>query len=159
LRLASREISQSFYEAKNMAISWIKWGIEDEENVSKENKSVWLYLASGATTIDFYTYSYNTDTWSITIGWKTPIKTRDLQEWVKIRKLTIWEEGREINGLLLYYIAVDWILHIYDWNWEPVEIGDNENIRIKFSFLDADLDSTLAKTLIYFPKTNVVDYE
>ncbi|MDR2411331.1 MAG: prepilin-type N-terminal cleavage/methylation domain-containing protein [Candidatus Peribacteria bacterium] len=39
LKLASREIAQSFYEAKNMAVSGIK-ELKDADNYETENRSV-----------------------------------------------------------------------------------------------------------------------
>ncbi|MDR0772512.1 MAG: type II secretion system GspH family protein [Candidatus Peribacteria bacterium] len=40
LKLASRELSQSFYEAKNMAVSGIKEQRIDEEDYTTENMAV-----------------------------------------------------------------------------------------------------------------------
>ena len=61
VKLATREVAQSLYEAKNMAISWVKWkNNSDDSKQEFKNKSVWVFLTSEETKdskINFYLFS------------------------------------------------------------------------------------------------------
>jgi hypothetical protein len=155
--LASSEISQSFYEAKNMAVSWIKEIKNDTENYESENKAVWLYLTTQEWKngkLVFYSYPYDVENDNIVL-WNEEniIKTNPLQEWIKINNLSnYW-------NLLFFFHSISWDLDIFTFNSEneKIEILD-EKIEIKFSYMNATT-SSLQKKLIYFRNTNIVDYE
>lgn len=157
LKLASSEISQSFYEAKNMAVSWIKEIKNDTENYESENKAVWLYLTTQEWKngkLVFYSYPYDVENDNIVL-WNEEniIKTNPLQEWIKINNLSnYW-------NLLFFFHSISWDLDIFTFNSEneKIEILD-EKIEIKFSYMNATT-SSLQKKLIYFRNTNIVDYE
>jgi hypothetical protein len=157
LRLASSEISQSFYEAKNMAVSWIKDFRIDEENFISENKAVGLYITTQEWANDkiiFYSFSHDINTEDIVLWSPTSIiKTNPLQEWIRINSLSNY------GNLLFFFNAITWNLDIFTFNSgnERQEVLD-DNIEIGFSYMNATTTS-LQKKLIYFRNTNIVDYE
>lgn len=149
LKLASREISQSFYEAKAMAVSWIK-------DISW-NRSIALYFNINSPDDDkivFFTYPHNieedfitnVESWNIKI-----LKTKLIQDNIKIDYLN-WKDN-----LLFFYDSITWSSKIYTFNssWKT-EVLDNK-ISIKFSYKKS-LSDSLRKELIYFKNTNIIDY-
>jgi len=149
LKLSSREISQSFYDAKNMAVSWIRdvdW-----------NKSIWLYLTKDNINNDkliFFSYPHDIDETSINNEelWDIKIiKTRELQDGIKLNYLWWYD------NLLFFFNSINWESKIYTfWASWKIEITDNE-ISLIFSYKNATSWS-LRKELIYFKNTNIIDY-
>lgn len=148
VRSTIKEISQSLYEARNMAINWISdWS----------NKSIWLYIdIDEKDTLTFFSYPH-TFTWSqITNQISSDI------EFIKSYKLLEWMELRSImwkNNWLFFFDAITWKWKYYYWDdlWNRQIISDNK-INIDFSFKNATPWSSLYWELIYFTKTNIVDY-
>lgn len=150
LKLASREISQSFYEAKNMAVSWIK--------DVKWNKSIWIYMTNivpNNNKIVFFSYPYDIDENSINNIelWDTKIvKTKLLQDGIKINDLW-WN-----NSILFFYNSITWESKVYNFDTIPKTEITLDEIPIIFSFKNATT-ANLRKELIYFKATNIVDYK
>ncbi len=150
LKLSAREISQSFYEARNMAVSWIKdinW-----------NKSIWIYMTTNQpdnNKIIFFSYPYNIDENSINNIelWDTKIlKIKLLQDGIKINDL--WGS----NSVLFFYNSIYWESKIYSFDTIPKTEITLDEISIIFSFKNATT-ANLRKELIYFKGTNIVDYK
>lgn len=150
LKLSSREISQSFYEARNMAVSGVKdinW-----------NKSIWIYMTTIAPDNDkiiFFSYPYNidenlinnTEIWDIKI-----VKTKTLQDGIKINDL--WGN----KSVLFFYNSISWESKVYNFDTDPKTEIILDEIPITFSFKNATTEN-LRKELIYFKSTNIVDYK
>ncbi|MDD2907955.1 MAG: type II secretion system protein [Candidatus Gracilibacteria bacterium] len=149
LKLASREISQSFYDAKNMAIS----GVKDIDG----NTSIGMYMTTQEPDNDkivFFSYPFDIDESAINntaIGNIKIIKTKVLQEGIKLNYLG----GK--NNLLFFYNSINGKSKVYTFDTNPkTEVNDDE-ISIIFSFKNAT-SSSLRKELIYFKDTNIIDY-
>lgn len=149
LKLSSREISQSFYEAKNMATSWLKdldW-----------NRSIWIYLENNELTNDsivFFSYPHdideiniqNIESWDI-----EKIKTKKLQKWIKINDLWWYD------NLLFFYESITWNSKVYTFDSWWKHLINQDEISIVFSYRNST-SPTLRTQLVYFTKTNIVDY-
>ncbi len=149
LKLSTREISQSFYEAKNMAVSWIKdvdW-----------NTSIWLYMTTlepNNWDIVFFSYPHNIyevsinniESWDI-----KKIKIKQLQDSIKINSLDWYD------NLLFFYNSINGESKIYTFSstWKS-EVLDDE-ISLVVSYKNSTSES-YKKELIYFKKTNIIDY-
>ncbi len=149
LKISSREISQSFYEAKNMAVSWIKdtlW-----------NKSIWIYITNKSPENDKITlFSYPHDISESLIDrteiWSTKIlKTNPLQDWIKIDELNWYD------NLLFYYDSINWKSKVYTFtpSWKSEVTLDK--ISIVFSYKNS-ISESLRKKITYYKKTNIIDY-
>lgn len=156
LKLASREISQGFYEARNMASSWLKdvvW-----------NRSIWFYLDTMDPNNDkltFFSYPHDIEEINI-INFELSnveiIKEMKLQKWIKINNLK-WSWGwTEYNNLLFYFDSITWESKIYNFNGSFKDLIIDDKIDIIFSFKNSN-SPTLKSTLVYFSKTNIVDYK
>lgn len=149
LKLASREISQSFYEAKNMAISWIK-------DISW-NKSVWLYLTKDVSSnnrITFFIYPHDIDELLINNIESSEVKilkTKFIQESININNLNWYD------NLLFFFDSISWKSKVYTFtsSWREEVVLDK--INIDFSYKNAS-SSTLNKQIIYNKNTNIIDY-
>lgn len=149
IRVSSREISQSFYEAKNMAVSGIKESIADTPN-----QSVGLYMTIDSADNDklqFFAYPYDIEESEISLE-ATLIKTTPLQTWVRMEYL--WD----YKNLLFYYTAIDWDLIIYTFDGSTKTEVLDDKIHLMFSYMGA-VSSSLQGNLVYFKDTNIVDYE
>jgi len=149
LKLTSREISQSFYEAKTMAVSWVK----DETN----NRAMWIYIENVSwnnTYLTFFSYPHDIETDNINniVSWDIKIiKVKEVQPWVRINNLW-WH-----NNLLFFFESITWKSRIYTFTWAgKTEILDTQ-IPIMFSYKDA-ISPTLQRRITYFTETNIVDY-
>lgn len=150
LKLASREISQGFYEAKTMASSWLKnlyW-----------NRSIWFYLDTMDTNNDkltFFSYPHDIEDINI-INFELSnveiIKEMKLQKWIKINYLWWYE------NLLFYFESISWKSRIFSFTWWWKDLVLDDELEIVFSFKNST-SPTLKSTLIYFSKTNIVDYK
>lgn len=159
LKLSSREIAQSFYEAKNMAVSWLK----DEDS----NRSIWLYFDTSPwknNSITFFSYPHdieernikNTETWEI-----KKIREKRIQPWIEINDLWWKDNLRWKDNLLFFYESITWKTTVYSFNriTEGKDILDEEEeISIKFSFKNSS-SPVLTREITYFTKTNIVDYK
>lgn len=154
LKISSREISQSFYEAKNMAVSWIK-------DISW-NKSIWIYITNKSpedNKITFFSYPHDINESLIDRipAWTTKIlKENPLQDGIKIDGIKI-DDLNWYDNLLFYYDSINWKSKIFTFNssWKT-EIVDDK-ITIIFSYKNSTSDS-LKKKITYYKKTNIIDY-
>ena len=146
---STKEIIQSLYEARNMAINWTSSG---------SNLSIWLYFDSRKAhkgSIRFLSYPY-TFTWSQIArepwGQVNLLKTINLQTWIEINSI-----DAKSNWLFLFD-AISWKGKYYYWDsfWNKKEILTPE-IKINFSYKNSD-SPNLKKEIIYYTKTNIADY-
>jgi len=148
VRNTIREISQSLYEVRNMAINWIS-------NVS--NVSMWLYIdvENNPNLLQFYSYPY-TFTWSqITNELGSDIKlvkSYELIDWININSID-WQKK-----FLFIFDSISWDGKYYYFNesWKQKFVWDE--VEILFSYKNATIGSPLSWKLKYFTKTNIVDY-
>jgi len=149
LNTAVKDISQSLYNARNMAINWLSW--------DGSNRSIWIYLdATDKNKIKFYSYPHNFTNISIDTSVYPNIKelkTLVLPEWVQIDNI------EDENNWLFLFSAIYWIWTYYYFNasWENVFNLTDDEITIKISY-KWSTSSSLTKEIIYFKKTNIVDY-
>lgn len=149
LKLASREITQSFYDAKSMAISWIK-------DISW-NKSVWLYFSKDILNNDkiiFFIYPYDIEEIFITNTiWPNSeiLRTKILQDSIKINDLNWYD------NLLFFFDSISWSSKVYTFttSWKQEVILDK--ININFSYKNTS-SPALSKQIIYHKNTNIIDY-
>lgn len=149
LKIASREISQSIYEARNFAVS----GVETKSGTTFSNNSIWVFLDNTEWKnhqIYFYTYPYDTKTWSLDKPNSSIklLKTKDLQDWVLINGT---------GSILFFYESISWNPTIleFDSSWKKII---DEPVDIKFSYKNSTSEN-LQKTINYNPKTNTVNYK
>ena len=148
VRNTIKEISQSLYEVRNMAINWIS----DVSNVS-----MWLYIdvENNPNLLQFYSYPYSF-TWSqITNELNSNIKlvkSYELIDWMDIKSIT-WE-----SKFLFFFDSItwDWKYFYFNESWRHDFIWNE--IEILFSYKGATIGSPLSWELKYFTKTNIVDY-
>ncbi|MDD3793756.1 MAG: prepilin-type N-terminal cleavage/methylation domain-containing protein [Candidatus Gracilibacteria bacterium] len=149
LKLASREISQSFYEAKNMAISGIK-------DISS-NKSVGLYLtteAGNSNKLIFFVYPYDIDELLINNVESSQVnilKTKLIQDGININNLNGYD------NLLFFFDSITGKSKVYTFTSSGKSEVDLDKIIISFSYKNA-ISSTLNKQIIYYKNTNIIDY-
>lgn len=153
LRLAWREIAQVFYDAKNMAVSWIKEQIDEETDL---NSAVGLYMStydSENTKVSFYTFPFDIEKEYINISNEYLYKEYMLQEWIRINYLS-W-----FKSLLFFFDSIEWNVEILSFeNNNLTWYVDNIKIEIMLSYLNSD-SASLQKWLTYFRNTNLIDYE
>ncbi len=152
LRIASREISQSLYEAKNFAISWV----ETKSGSSFSNSSIWVFLDNTEGEnhqIYFYTYPYNTQTWTLV----SPKSSTSTSKLFKTKKLQDWVLINGTWSILFFYESITWNPTILEFIWTNKRVID-ESVDIKFSYKDSS-SPKLQKTINYNLKTNTVNYK
>lgn len=149
LRNSIREISQSLYEARNMAIN----GATETSNVS-----VWLYIniEDSKQEINFISYPHSY-TWS-------QITNELWTEIMLIKKYKLLPDIDIVNidsnnNALFFFESITWDWHYYTWDssWNKTEISAAE-IDINVSYKWASLWTPLSWKLQYFTNTNIVDY-
>lgn len=148
VRNTIKEISQSLYEVRNMAINWIS----DVSNVS-----MWLYIdvKNNPNLLQFYSYPYSY-TWSqITNELNSNIKlvkSYELIDWMDIKSIA-WK-----SKFLFFFDAItwDWKYFYFNESWRHDFIWNE--IEILFSYKGATIGSPLSWELKYFTGTNIVDY-
>jgi len=143
-----KEISQSLYEARNLAINWL--------NDDSKNKSIWLYFDKNINQLKYYSYDY-TLSWSqiktdVTIPWISLLKTKTLNSDFYIENIS-WKT----NWMFFF--------HSISWKWEYFYF-DSFNNRVSFWINKIDINvsykhsiSTLMnKTISYYTDTYITDY-
>lgn len=149
IKLASKDVSQSLYDARNMAMNWFSSWINTS---SGENSSVWLYLWSWS--ITFLSYPYTMSWTSITI---TPdsnikiIKEIPLEQWLTIKG--VWDK----SNWLFFFNAVTWSWEFYSFDWTTRTNISDPKIKIDISYIWTNPSSDLNKSIFYYTKTNIVD--
>lgn len=160
VKLATREVSQSLYEARNMAISWVQEK-ENSWNIDFKNKAVWILLDTTDNQNWKIKYFYfdsevldndlNVNNSKIDISWK-PAKEKEIQPWVF---LTSFPETSS-SKILLIYKASTWEIVVLDWDSKSKISWNTLKIELKFQKSDSEL---LKRTITYYLKTNIVDYK
>lgn len=166
VRIASREVAQSLYEAKNMAISWVTvWNDTD-----KKNKIVAIYMTNKNdknNQINYYFddfWDYQNKEWKLNedlniskiLKSENLQKTKKLQNSVLFKNFEFWNNN-EYSEISIIYAASSWNIKIF-WkennSWKEI---DDDKIWINISFKNTDSD-LLNKKITYYIKTNIVDY-
>lgn len=150
LNNATKEISQSLYSARNMAINWLTWlGF---------NNSVWVYFnneSSVKNKISFFSYPYNLASSLIIPETNLDIKL------IKTITLPKWIQFDSINGqdnVLFFFNSISWTGSYYYYYYDPVKNDFSwDEIVVKISY-KWSLWASLTKEIIYYTKTNIVDY-
>lgn len=148
LNMAVKDISQSLYSARNMAINWT--------SDASSNRSIWVYFDTTGENkgkIRFFSYPYNFSWPSIVVEETTDvqiIKTISLPKNIQIDKLG------EQNNWLFFFNAISWEAWYYYYNPDKVEFLQDK-IKIEVSYKGAT-GINLKKEIIYNTKTNIVDY-
>ncbi len=168
LRLATREVAQSFYETKNFSISGIKI------RSTRENKSVWLLLSSKENQNNFVKYylfdhdifdkekkffdlkklNFDDNPWT----WNL-LKTKTIQPDIFIKWFSAWDDKEKIDwDILVFYEVSSWNVRVFKINWnEKIELS-LEKLKIDFSYKNSTTDM-LNREITYYLKTNIVDYK
>lgn len=168
LKLATREVAQSFYETKNFSISWIKI------RATRENKSVWLLLSSKENQNNFVKYylfdhdifdkekkifdlkklNFDDNPWT----WNL-LKIKTIQPDIFIKWFSAWDDKEKIDwDILVFYEASSWNVTVFKINWnEKIELS-LEKLKINFSYKNSTTDM-LNREITYYLKTNIVDYK
>lgn len=157
LKLATREVAQSLYEARNMAVSWVQ---TKDDKWEFKNKSVWILLSSEDwknENVYYYFYNHDLTYDSLVFPHFEAEKIKNIQDWVYIVWFSSWE--KEFKNILLFYKSVKWEVKViwFDDSWNKTEIT-SDTVKIKFSFKKSNLDF-LKKEITYYLKTNIVDYK
>ncbi len=133
LKQASREISQSLSDARNLAIHGLDTG--------SGNLTVWLYVASGATELAYYAYPYE-QAFNITnLEEEYLLKTKKLPKGIRIDTI-----GSVSGEYLFIFQAIsgsgsssETVLPIrVSYQWSP--------------------DAILQKEILYYPRSYISDY-
>lgn len=172
LKLATREVSQSLYDAKQKATSGIEWTCERWWAVEKCNKTVVLVLDAenwkdwviNYYFVDFKDFENDDKTFKDTkvddIWNQKPDEEKQLQQWVVFDGF--WQTENDYTKIKIFYTAVTWEVNIFWYkNWlnrEHITSSSSKNIKIFFSYKNST-SSSLKKTITYYIKTNIVDYE
>lgn len=146
VRVSQKIITQSLYEARNMAINWTQSG---------SNVSIWLYFNKNESNkISFFSYPYTFTGAQITNNLNEDIKL--IKEYNLEQNVNItWIDWKE-NGLFFFQAIT--------WNWDYFYFKpsqnkfENDEIKISFSYNNAEPWSILSWEITYFTKTNIVDY-
>ena len=152
LKQWSKLISQSLYEARNLAVNGYK-----ETN----NRSIWLYFESGEiNTLKFFSYPFSNDENTAlikAIEWNdiNLIKKIDLPEWLQISWIN--NEAK----FLFYFTAIKWKWKYLYWdnllNDTPPSEDYGQTIEI-ITWLKWATTWILTKKITYYTETNIVDY-
>ena len=146
LRNASKNISKTLSESRNMAIHWI--------SSSVWNLSIWVYFdEDNKNIVKIFSYPYNYQTWSQIVVDDDSLILKEIDLWQDI-----WIE--EIEGkskVLFLFEAISWKWHYFDFEnvKSDLVVSDNK-IEIEYSYKWAS--SNLRKTLDYYIKTYISDY-
>lgn len=176
LKLATREVAQSFYEAKNIAVSGLKLKTEensfdnsqnksDSSSIKEEfeNKSVWIFLTSEESkndVVNYYFFPYDKKVENIKLeDLEKPSKKKEIQKTIFLKWFSAW--WNEFKSILVFYESVTWQIKVKWFNWDSqwTEIKEDVwKIKIKFSFKNSTTEF-LQKEITYYLKTNIVDYK
>lgn len=152
VKLATREISQSFYEARNMAISWI----QSAKNKSDEtNKSVWILLEKSQTKNSKIKYFLFQKDIFISKNFESgeEFKQKDIQDWVFIKNFP-WNES--VEKILIVYEASSGQIKIFNYDTKNEILKNDFQLEVSYRNSSSEI---LNRTIKYYLKTNIVDYE
>lgn len=151
LKLSSKDIAQSLYNARNMAINWL--------DSSSWNVSVWVFFDNSEwenSKFLLYSYPYNLDianTDLLSTNEKKLIKEIALYKWIQINNI----ENK--NKFMFFYDAITWSWKYFYWDSQnsPKQSFSWDKVDINISFWWTDSES-LSKKLTYIIWTHIVDY-
>ena len=149
LKQGKKEIVQSIYEARNLAIN----GLE----VGNNNVSIWLYIDARDTSnkiLQYYSYD-NLDTDFLPSAFPASatvnlLKEKDLPNHIQFDSVKSW------SGALLFFQAITWSGSYYVDNGGFSRVTD-KNIDINISYKWA-ATSTLQGSIDYYTNTYIADY-
>lgn len=150
LKLTSKDISQSLYNARNMAINWF--------DSSSWNLSIWVYFdnrENNKNKLLFYSYPFDLDienTDLLNYSDKKFIKEVDFYKWVELKNV----EWKDKFLFLFNAISGSWNYYYWDSN-NDMKSFSWKTIDIKISFWWTD-SKALTKNIVYVVWTNIVDY-
>lgn len=153
LNIVTKEISQSLYNARNIAINW--------SSDNSWNTSIWIYLDTtpwNNTKIEYFSYPYSFS-WSqiIPIEWWNIKKIKTIKFSGPVEINTVWWK----DNLLFFFSSISWSWWYYYYNNNPIpntrHVLNLENIIINVSYKWTSA-LWLTKEIIYNTNTNIVDY-
>lgn len=181
LRVATREVAQSIYEAKNMAVSWVS-SKKDKTNINseKQNKIVWIYLSkddSKKNNIYYYINDfkdYQTKSWGFKdenndeqfeksevatfLSESENFKIKNMQQNIWLQKFSNSDKTLDFDEILIVFAASSWEVKIFWKNWWSWNEVSSDSIKINMSFWNSTSD-ILKKEITYYTKTNIIDYK
>ncbi len=151
LKIAWKEIAQTIYEARNMAIYWLT------NSYTWSNSSIWVYFDNSSLNknkISVYSYKYD-------YSWKKDdfsdpsvklLKEVSLQKWIQIDNVE-WKDKflfffQAISGSWSFYYDDSW--NLKDFAWKEIKI----NLSYKWA-----TQNILKNTVTYYTNTNIIDYK
>ncbi len=150
LKLTAKDVSQSLYNARNMAINWL--------DSSSWNVSVWVYFDNSNdknNKISFFTYPYDLDINSEDLLETSSKKLLKEIDFYKIIKLN--DVGSK-DKFLFFFQAITWSWSYYyrdDTPWKKSFVGDSIDIKISINQSES---SNSIKEIKYITSTNIIDY-
>ncbi|MCH2188225.1 prepilin-type N-terminal cleavage/methylation domain-containing protein, partial [Candidatus Gracilibacteria bacterium] len=145
LTQAGKEISQSLYEARNMALAG---------TASGSNLSIGVYLdndEANKNSLSFYGYPHDQVISDPTGG--ELLESRLLPEGVEIRNI-----GGYNNGLFLFSAVYGSGTYITFDTFGNTNTLTGSQIQVEYAYKNADSTSPLFTDLEYLPATHIVDY-
>ena len=150
LKQSIKEIVQTLYDARNMAINWAIW--ENWLLISDKNLSVWVYFdIRDNKKLKLIFYPYDVKEVDIIVSWSN-IKTYNLQKGIQIDNIN-WSDN-----LLFFFKSITWDVKYYKFDsyWVKREFSWNEiNMNVSYKWTSSP---NLKKKITYFTNTNIVDY-
>lgn len=148
VKTSIREISQSLYEARNMAINGVSSG---------SNLSIWLYLdaQNNSNNLQFFSYPYSFSGTDISNEISSDIKL--IKTYKLLPNINILDIDWKDNWLFFFESITGSGSYYYWENNTKNEITNNE-IKINISYNGAVIWTSLFWELTYFTNTNIVDY-
>lgn len=141
VKLASKDISQSILEVKNLAVNWY--------DLNWINQSLALYFdKSSPNVLKYYTYNYSS--WIL----NNPFKTNYLLKEKKLPDGVIINDISGMDKMWIYFSSIYWSWYFLDSLWNTLDL---EKIDINISYKNSS-DPNLNKKVIFYKKTNLTDY-
>lgn len=177
LRVATREVAQSIYEAKNMAVSWVS---SKDSSWEKQNKIVWIYLSkddSKKNNIYYYINDfkdYQTKSWGFKdenndeqfeksevatfLSESENFKIKNMQQNIWLQKFSNSDKTLDFDEILIIFAASSWETKIFWKNWWSWNEVSSDSIKINMNFWGSTSE-ILKKEITYYTKTNIIDYK
>ena len=150
LKQGKKEIVQSIYEARNLAIN----GLEKNDN----NVSVGILFdntsEASSKQVTYYSYPFDTDNANLnptSLPVERIIKTKDLPNNIQIEEIN-WKKQ-----FLFLFDAINGVWRYYSWAWGILNEAIDSEIDIDISYKRATT-STLQAEVIYYTNTYIADY-
>lgn len=164
LRLATREVSQTFSEGRNLAVSWFKPSgktknhsvILEFSSLDWENSKINYYFSENPLIYDKVNDKSNLKDAINEAKDEKKIKSKVIQDWIKFRKFEIEESLNIEEKIFVSFDAALWVVNIFDKDWGII---NTPSLKIHMSFKNADENWILYRTITYIPKTNIVNYK